>query len=174
MYFWKQLLSFLLLSGISTFALADDAGKNIYKGPIENRVDALASIQPGLGVVMHEMGYRASAMYWAAKGGNWGLAQYELKELLEAQEVAELTRPHRAGMLKAFEQNNIPPLKKAIAKKDVRLFEKQFKATVTACNGCHMALGYGFIKFHVPAQSKNDVLDFNLKTEPKYEEEEHK
>jgi len=173
MYYFKQLLFFILVSGICTSALADDAGKNIYKGSIENRVNSLASIQPGLGVIMHEIGYRASAMYWAGKGGNWGLAQYELKEMLEAQEVAELTRPQRAGMLKAFEQNNIPPLKKAIAKKDVRLFEERFSATVAACNGCHTALGYGFIKFQVPLQSKNDVLDFNLKTDPKYEEEHH-
>jgi len=171
MKFTKLVMVLVLAGGLSTQALADQNEKDIYKGSVENRVDALASIQPGLGVVMHEMGYRASAMYWAANGGNWGLAQYELKELLEAQEVAELTRPQRAGMLKAFESVNLTPLDKAISRKDINLFNKRFSSAVNACNACHTALGYGFIKFHVPTQSKHQVLDFNLKTEPRYDEE---
>jgi len=166
----KTLIFLCLACSISTNIYAD---KSIYKGSVEDRVEALSSIQPGLGVVMHEIGYRMSAMYRAANGGNWGLAQYELKELLEAQEVAELTRPKRAPMLKGFEDGNLDPLGKAISKKDINLFNKRFTAAVNSCNACHTALGYGFIKYKVSGQPKHDVLDYNLKTEPKYEEEGH-
>lgn len=154
----------------STVAMAEEAEKDIYKGNTESRLDALSSIQPGLGVVMHEMGYRMTATYWAANGGNWGLAQYELKELLEAQEVAEVTRPKRAEMLKAFEKGNLVQLGESIDKKDLKGFNQRFSKAVNACNACHTALGYSFIKFRVPDQSKHGVLDYNLKTEPRYKE----
>lgn len=157
-----------------TFALGSAAfagtERNIQQGSLENRVNSLASIQPGLGVVMHEIGYRFADMYWAANGGNWGLAQYQLKELIEAQEVAEVTRPQRAPMLKSFEDTHLVPLGKAIEKKDISQFRHSFSAAMDACNACHTALGYGFIHYRVPKQPANVTLDFSLKTEPRYEE----
>jgi len=36
---------------------------------------------------MIEYNYRATTMFFAAKGGNWDLASYELKEAREIQEV---------------------------------------------------------------------------------------
>lgn len=149
---------------------ADDQENSIYQGALENRVDALASIQPGLGVIMHEMAYRLANSYWAAAGGNWGLAQYQLKELVEAQEVAEITRPQRAPMLKAFEESYIEPLGKAIEKKDLAQFNRSFAAAVNGCNACHTALGYGFIRYHVPKRPTQEFLDFTVKTEPHYDE----
>jgi hypothetical protein len=52
---------------------------------------------------MIEYGYRYTTAYYAAKAGNWGLAEYQLKEMREIQEVGETTRPARAGALKGFE-----------------------------------------------------------------------
>ena len=167
----KELILFCLASVLNVNVFAEETEKNIYTGTVESRINALSSIQPGLGVVMHEIGYRATAAYHAANGGNWGLAQYELKELLEAQEVAEITRPKRAEMLKAFEQGNLQSLGEAIEKKNINQFNQRFSAVVNACNACHAATGHGFIKYQVPTQSKHEVLDFNLKTEPKYKEE---
>ena len=170
--YMKLLIFLCLVCGLSTVALAEETDQNIYEGTLENRVNALSTIQPGLGVVMHEFGSRMAATYWAANGGNWGLAQYELKELLEAQEVAEVTRPKRAEMLKAFEQGNLLPLNATVEKKDIKEFNRRFSAVVNACNACHTALGYGFIEYQVPAQSNHDILNFSLKTEPEYNETE--
>ena len=168
----RRLVIFVcLVLGAGTGAQAgDDAEKSIHQGALESRVNALASIQPGLGGVMHEMGYRFASAYWAANGGNWGLAQYQLKELLEAQEVAEITRPQRAPMLKANERSYLMPLSEAIEKKDISQFNHRFSAAINGCNACHTALGYGFIRYHVPKQPKQELLDFTLKTEPEYQE----
>lgn len=149
---------------------ANAADKGLQQGPLESRVDALVSIQPGLGIVMHEFGYRFANTYWAAVGGNWGLAQYQLKELLEAQEVAEMTRPQRAPMLKANEDANLAPLAKAIQHKDLAQFKRAFAQAVDGCNGCHMASGVGFIHYQVPDQAPQGFLDYTMKTEPEYEE----
>ncbi|MBI3284401.1 MAG: hypothetical protein HYZ65_06045 [Burkholderiales bacterium] len=94
------------------------------------------------------------------------MAQYQLKELLEAQEVAEITRPQRAPMLKANEQTFLAPLAQAIENKDIKLFNRRFKEASNACMGCHTALGYGYIRFKVPRQPPQQFLDFSLKTDP--------
>lgn len=161
----------LILSclGLGSVAVAQTAGepeKSIEQGSLENRVKTLASIQPGLGAVMHEMAYRFANTYWAANGGNWGLAQYQLKELLEAQEVGETTRPQRAPMLKENEQAHLVPLAQAIEKKDLSLFNRRFKEATNACMGCHTALGYGYIRLKFPKQPRQEFLDFSLKTDP--------
>ncbi|AZE49127.1 hypothetical protein C4K04_3455 [Pseudomonas chlororaphis] len=116
---------------------------------------------------MHEFGYRFANIYWAANGGNWGLAQYQLKELRESQEVAEITRPQRAGMLKAFESTYLLPLDQAILNKNTKTFNEKFSEAENACNACHTALGYGFIKFKLPKAPEETFLDFTLKTDPK-------
>lgn len=160
----------IMLSVCSLAFAEEKAGQSIYKGPMEQRVDALAGIQPGLGAVMNEIGTRFANLYWAANGGNWGLAQYQLKELLEAQEVAEVTRPARAPMLKAFEQSYLEPLAAAIKKKDLSQFNPRFAAAEQGCNACHTALGYGFIRYHVPKRPPASWLNFTLKTSPSYDE----
>jgi hypothetical protein len=88
------------------------------KGSVEEQLKTLANIQPGLGTVMIEYAGRYTNMFYAAKGGNWGLADYMLKEAREIQEVGETTRPGRAAGLKAFEQAYLDPLEKTIKAKD--------------------------------------------------------
>lgn len=163
----RMVLIGLFLAPFLVAHASDEVAKSITEGSVESRVDVLSSIQPGLGVVMHEFGYRFANIYWAANGGNWGLAQYQLKELRESQEVAEITRPQRAGMLKAFESTYLLPLGQAILNKNTKTFNEKFSETEIACNACHTALGYGFIKFKVPKTSEEAFLDFTLKTDPK-------
>ncbi len=88
-------------------------------GSTEEQLKTLAGIQPGLGTVMIEYSNRYTDTYYAAKGGNWELAGYMLKEALEIQEVGEATRPARAGALKAFETAYLEPLNAAIEAKDL-------------------------------------------------------
>lgn len=50
---------------------------------------------------------------------------------------------------------------------DIEQFNTRFTSAVEGCNGCHTALGYGFIKYQLPTagQMGSDVLDVILKTE---------
>jgi hypothetical protein len=56
-------------------------------GCLDEKVRTLSDLQPGLGTVMIEYGDRFTNMYYAAKGRNWDLAAYMLKEAKEIQEV---------------------------------------------------------------------------------------
>ena len=120
------------------------------KGNTEQKLKTLADIQPGLGTVMIEYSHRYTTAYYAAKGGNWGLADYQIKEAREIQEVGEATRPGRAPALKAFEENYLKPLQAAIKAKNFPKFAKAFKAGTEGCNACHKGQGFPFIKYVLP------------------------
>lgn len=123
------------------------------KGTPEQQIKTLSDVQPGLGTIMIEYSRRVSAMYYAAKGGNWGMADYQLKEAREIQEVGEHTRPGHAAMLKAFESANLEKLDTAIKAKNWKEFTGAFKEAVAGCNGCHAASGYPYIKYQLPKSS---------------------
>ena len=116
-------------------------------------LEQLADIQPGLGTVMIEYATRFDNLWYAVQAGNWDMAKYQLKEMTEIQEVGENTRPGRAAMLKAFESANLEKLAAAIKAKDWKKFNADFKHAVVACNGCHAAHGFPFIKYQLPKSS---------------------
>jgi hypothetical protein len=120
------------------------------KGSVDEKLKSLADIQPGVGTVMIEYSTRYTNMFYAAKGGNWGLADYMLKEAREIQEVGETTRPGRASGLKAFEQAYLDPLEKTIKAKDIKAFTTAFNRGIEGCNGCHVSNGFPFIKYQLP------------------------
>lgn len=123
------------------------------KGSTEEQIKRLSDLQPGLGTIMIEYSRRFTAMYYAAKGGNWGMADYQLKEMPEIQEVGEATRPNRAPMLKAFEEDQLAKLGEAIKAKDWKKFQVAFHDAKEGCNGCHAANGFEFIKYELPKES---------------------
>lgn len=129
------------------------------KGSTDDKLKTLADLQPGLGTVMIEYSGRYTNAYYAAKGGNWGLAGYQIKEAREIQEVGETTRPGRAAALKAFESAYLDPLDKAIAAKDFKKFEVAFKAGIQGCNGCHASNGFPYIKYELPKAPPSPLSD---------------
>lgn len=150
------LLTGLVGMGTNGVAHADDSW---LKGSTPKQLKSLAAIQPGLGTVMIEYGYRYSAMYYAAKGGNWDFAEYQLKEAREIQEVGETTRPKRAPDLKNFERKYLDPIGAAIQAKSFERFDAAFKDGVEGCNNCHHKHGFDFIRYALPATSPSPILN---------------
>jgi hypothetical protein len=143
----------LVAGCLLTLSAASYAASDWLKGTPEQQLKSLAELQPGLGTVMIEYANRFTTMYYAANGGNWGMADYQLKEMREIQEVGETTRPGRAKMLKSFESDNLDKLAETIKGKDLKKFNATFKETVTECNGCHVANDFAFVKYQLPKVS---------------------
>ena len=132
----------------------------------ENRKLALWNIQPGLGTVMIEYGYRIALTDLAVQKGDWGMAQYQLKEATEIQEVGEVTRPKNADLLKNFEHAYLDKLAADIQAKDQDAFNADFVKTVDGCNACHKATGHPYVRFQPPKASPMDILALSP-SEPK-------
>ena len=127
------------------------------KGSTEQQLKTLADIQPGLGTVMIEYGNRYTIAYYAAKGGNWDWAAYQIKEAREIQEVGETTRPGRAAGLKKFESTFLDPIDAAIKAKDFKKFDAAFKSGIAGCNACHAKEGFPYIKYQLPDRSPSPI-----------------
>jgi hypothetical protein len=83
---------FALTTG-SPIRAADDAQKQI---------DDIKSVLPKFAIPMREVGDRFQNMYYAAKGGNWGLAFYMSKYMNNATNPAQLTKPKEYPDWKTF------------------------------------------------------------------------
>ncbi len=138
-----------LLGVVIALAAVGAYGQEWLKGSTDQKLKTLGDIQPGLGTVMIEYAGRFTNAYYAAKGGNWDLAGYMVKEMREIQEVGETTRPARADALKAFEAY-LDTLDAAIKAKDFKKFSTGFKDTIEGCNGCHAGQGFPYIKYQLP------------------------
>jgi len=120
----------------------------------------IAQIQAGLGSIMIEFAHRFHIIYYAAKASNWNLAKYELHELIEAQEVAETTRPKYKRQLRSFENDYLSQLNNTIKEKNWDNFKLQYSKTTIACNNCHRSNGHPYIKYILP---KKAPKYFNMK-----------
>ena len=145
-------IAVLLVVALALGAAGTYAASDWLKGSTDEKLKTLAEIQPGLGTVMIEYATRYTTAYYAAKGGNWDLAAYQLKEAREIQEVGETTRPERAQALKGFEKSYIDPLDEAIKAKDLKKFDKAFKDGIQGCNACHIGQGFPYIKYQLPRE----------------------
>ena len=121
---------------------------------------ALWNIQPGLGTVMMEYGRRFALAKHAVDAGDWGMAQYQIKEQIEIQEVGETTRPAMASLLKNFEHHYLDALSTAIVSHDTDAFNKAYGAAIRGCNGCHAMTGHPHIRFQMPPASPQPFLKF--------------
>ena len=119
-------------------------------GTTDQKFNTLANIQPGLGTVMIEYSSRFGNIYYAAQAANWGMAAYQMKEMLEIQEVGETTRPARADALKGMEQGALKPLALDIVNQDKTAFNTHFTAAVAFCNACHSVTGFSYVVYKLP------------------------
>lgn len=146
---WKAILIGGCIVAMSGLASAEESW---LKGTPEQKFDKLAELQPGLGTIMIEYSYRFTNLYYAAKGGNWGFAEYNLQEMKEAQEVGENTRPKRAQALKDFEAKFLDgKLEPALKARDFSAFQTAFDEATKGCNQCHKDAHFGFIQYQLPA-----------------------
>jgi hypothetical protein len=116
----------------------------------ELTLDQIADLQPGLGQLMPLVSERYWILYYAAKGGNWALADYQLRSLRSMWKKMAITRPKYAGMLDNFAQKIFDPMSGQIKARDFAAFEKTYEAGIELTNKMHMATNHGEIVWKLP------------------------
>jgi hypothetical protein len=142
-------------------AFAQEASKDIQK-----QIDEVKAALPKFAIPMREVGDRFQNMYFAAKGENWGLAAYMSKYMNGAMNPAKVTKPNEYQAWKGFYENTFAPVNKAIEAKDFKAFESAYNSAITACNGCHTGMSYGFIKVVKMGAPADSGIDYTLKSNP--------
>ncbi len=147
------LASLLLLGATSAHAAGDD---------MQKQIDAIKETLPKFAIPMREVGDRFQNMYYAAKGGNWGLAFYMSKYMYGALNPAKLTKPGEYPEWNNFYSKTFDPVNKAIMAQDFKKFETEYMAVIKSCNECHSAMGYNFIKVKHLKGPANPGIDYTV------------
>ena len=135
----KIALAAALLCAGAAPAMADEAA-------LQKQIDEVRGALPKFAIPMREVGDRFQNMYFAAQGGNWALAAYMSKYMNGAMNPAKVTKPAEYKTWASFYSGTWAPVEKAIQAKDLKAFDKAYLEVINACNGCHQAMGYGFIE----------------------------
>lgn len=136
----------------------------LYAEDVQKQIDEIKGALPKFAIPMREVGDRFQNMYYAAKGGNWGLAAYMSKYMNGAMNPAKLTKPQEYELWKSFYNDAFAPVNKAIAAQDFETFQKEYNAIISSCNSCHNGMGYGFIKIIKLKKPVDEGMDYKLKS----------
>jgi len=123
-------------------------------------VDSLKAQTPGLGEYMTTIQLHVSKLWFAGQASNWKLAKYELDELAETMETAELLHARRndvdvSSVLRSIRLTLVPLFDRSLVKKSPRAFGNAYNQALATCNGCHRPAGYEFI--HIVAPTREPV-----------------
>ena len=132
----------------------------------QKQLDDIKAAIPKFAIPMREVGDRFQNMGAAVAGGNWALAAYMSKYMNGAMNPARLTKPDEYKVWQSFYENTFAATNKAIQAKDAKAFGVAYAAVIKDCNGCHAAMGYGFIKIVKQPAPSDQGLDYKVKSEP--------
>jgi hypothetical protein len=144
----------LFISGTTLYAAED----------VQKQIDDIRGVLPKFAIPMREVGDRFQNMYYAAQGGNWGLAAYMSKYMNGAMNPAMVTKPNEYEAWKAFYADTFAPVNKAIAAQDFKAFSKEYNAVIDSCNACHAGMGYGFIKVIKLKEPADKSINYSIKS----------
>lgn len=116
----------------------------------EFTLDQIADMQPGLGMLMPQISDRYWIMYYAAQGGNWGLAAYQLHEMTGLLKLGATTRPKWGKYINAFIKGHISAMQAAINEEDFSTFDIAYRSGINAANVYHVETGHGEIIWELP------------------------
>jgi hypothetical protein len=107
------------------------------KGTEQSKLETIESQFRGFDRAMVETGYRYQELYWAGQDQNWEYADYQIKKIRKAIKNGLERRPKRAKSAEYFLATTLPDMEKALKKKDLVVFNKNFKLLTNSCMNCH-------------------------------------
>jgi hypothetical protein len=132
----------------------------------ELSLQQIAELQPGLADLMPAVGDRYWVSYYAARGGNWALARYQLRHLVKLFRKGALTRPKHEANLTEYERTSIAPLFDAIESRDFAAFEAAYLRGIEVANQIHRDLGHPDLVWRLPSRPPEQ---FDLGPQPEAE-----
>lgn len=123
---------------------------------------------PHLGDIMGATQLRHFKLSFAGKLRNWELAAYELDQIKESFQDAATLYPGIPVTDMTIVVEPVQRLEEAIRNKDPKKFATAFNELTAACNGCHQAIGRGFIVIKIPTSSpfSNQIFEPAAKPRP--------
>jgi len=138
-------------------AVDDTTKPQGWSGKTYLSIDDLAVLQPGLARLMPEIGQRYWKLYYAARSGNWVLANFQMGEIGTLMETGIITRPKYTEHLEAFIKDDLGAIGAAIKAKDWAAFEAAFVQGVQNANDYHKVYDKDYLVWKLPDYPPPDL-----------------
>jgi cytochrome c553 len=140
-----------LFIGSSPPVLADD----------QKPANAQEGYVPPLNLLMVTTQLSHFKLWYAGAVQNWPLANYELAQIRASIDRARQLYPNNVQSNMTMMMPPTEEVEAAIKAKDSVKFSETFSKLTNACNTCHEATGFGFIKMRVPRLSPIETSPFS-------------
>ncbi len=120
-------------------------------------LEDLNRLAPGLGTIMPEIGTRCWKLYYAAKAGNWTMAQFQVGEIQGLMLRGAFTRPAYESDLKSYIEESWSKVRESVASQDFAAFDTAFRAAIDMANDYHDGVGRGYIVWKLPEMPPPDL-----------------
>jgi hypothetical protein len=117
--------------------------------------------KPPLNLIMVATQLRHFKLWYAGIVNNWPLAKYELSQIRESIDDAINLYPNSAASNMRMMAPAVNELEDAIKDKDGAKFSGAYTKLTAACNSCHEATGFGFVKIRDPRLSPLETSPFS-------------
>jgi hypothetical protein len=115
-------------------------------------LEEMSGALPDTSTIMEKVGFCWWSLIYAARGGNWGLAEYYLKRVAKLENTLKVLRPKHQERLERFQQSALPHVVEAIAKHSLEELEVAYAAATELANQLHGESGYPYIRWQLPAE----------------------
>ena len=129
----------------------------VNNGKRDLTLDELALMQPGMDRLMAEVGTRTHRLYYAARAGNWRLAEYFYRSIVKQLRLCATSRPKYAEEMATYLDRDCLPVRDAIKSGDVTAFETAYRQLVDRANELHGVFGKPWIHWVTPPTPPDDL-----------------
>jgi hypothetical protein len=129
----------------------------VHNGKRELTIDELAMMQPGMDRLMAEIGQRCHRLYYAAKAGNWKLAEYFYNSTVKQLKLCATSRPKYAEDMAAYIDEDCAPLREALRDRDQAAFDTTYAAFIDRANHYHDVWKKPFLHWVTPSSPPEDL-----------------
>jgi len=124
-------------------------------------LEQIAQLLQGTGEIMASVGNCWWKCAYAARGGNWDLAEYFARRVRGLQRKLAQLRPKYAEDLAAFESEHLTPLLTALGAHNGPSFERVYASATDKANELHVKWAKPYIRWVLPDVPPKD-LDLEL------------
>lgn len=118
----------------------------------ELTLEEMSEALPDTPTIMTRVGECWWHLAYAARGGNWDLAEYYFRLVRKLGITLATLRPKHAERLVRFQETGLPAVVAAIGARDLPAFEAAYRAATDMANELHAESGYPFIRWELPAE----------------------
>ena len=141
----------VLFIGASLPALAED----------QKPANSQEGYLPPLNLLMVATQLNHFKLWYAGAVENWPLANYELAQIRTSIDRAMRLYPNNLKSNMTMMPPAVDEVDNAIKAKDSSKFSKAYSKLTAACNTCHEATGFGFIRMRDPTLSPIETSPFS-------------